>query len=876
MRRAPLALALVLALSACASTGDEAVEGPLVDELLRAHPGRFGPLLANAEAHRLQVLVAEVREGPAGPKLVRHGFRVDAEYFYPASSIKTFAAASALRLVAERDGLELDTPLVYHPLFADEVREDTDASNLAGGTITVGHEVRKLSIVSDNRAFNRLYELVGHEELNRDAWAAGFDSVRIQHRLSEFRSVDDQLRTPRIDFGEHTAPPRTSPLRLENEGLAGLEIGVAHVASGERIGSPMSFARKNRVSLADLQDMLIAIVRPDLELGGKRIELSEEHRAFLVEAMAQYPRESRNPVYTDVPDAALKFLLPGLARVVPAERLRIANKVGRAYGFSVENAYVQDRTTGRAFFVTATLYTNPNETLNDDNYGYASTADPFFADLGEVLARHLLGEDESAYDVLIRGGTVIDGTGTAGRRADVAIRGDTVARIGDLGEARATRVIDATGKLVTPGFIDTHAHGDPRATPAFENFLAMGVTTICLGQDGRSPQDRSSPASGLGPNLAWFIGHASVRERAGVPAGTPADAEQRARMAGLVEEALAGGCFGLTTGLEYAGGAAADLDELIAIAEPVGRAGGLVMSHLRSEDDERIDAALDELIAQGRGARCAVHVSHIKVVLGQGAGRAEELLARMDAARAAGLSITADLYPYEASYTGIGILFPPWAKVPHDYERVALERRDELAAHLRARVASRKGPAATLLGTEPWTGRTLAEVAQERGEPFEDFLIALGPRGASAAYFVMDLDLQERLLLAPHTMVCSDGSPTMHHPRGYGAFAKVIRFYAHERGSLSIEQAVHKMTGLPARTLGLDEQRRGLLREGWAADVLVIDPTGIRDRATFVDPHALAQGFDCVLVNGAFAREGARAGRVLDSTVRPAPADGSR
>ena len=482
------------------------------------------------------------------------------------------------------------------------------------------------------------------------------------------------------------------------------------------------------------------------------------------------------------------------------------------------------------------------------------------------------------YDLLIEGGRVIDGTGTPGYGADVLVHGDRIVFIGavDRERIRAAKVISAGGKVVTPGFIDVHAHGNPLRTPAFENFLAMGVTTITLGQDGSSPggEDPSAWMEAVdaivpGANIVLFVGHGTVRQLAGVGIAPVPDPAQLRRMVGLVEKAMRAGCFGLSTGLEYRPGSFAGLRELVALAEPVGRSGGVVMSHMRSEDDDAIEGALAELIAQGARASSPVHVSHIKVVYGHGARRAEELLSQMADARRKGIRITADIYPYEASYTGIGIVFPDWAKPPYDYREVVAERRQELADYLRRRVMRRNGPRATLFGTGPWTGKTLAEVAEELGKPFEEVLMDdIGPGGASGAYFTMDPALQERLLIDPNVMICSDGSPTMRHPRGYGAFARVIRVYVGERGLLTIEEAVRKMTGLPAATLGLDRQMRGLLRPGWAADILVFDPRTVRDRATFEEPHRPAEGLDWVIVNGRIVRErgafnGERNGRVL-------------
>ncbi len=483
-----------------------------------------------------------------------------------------------------------------------------------------------------------------------------------------------------------------------------------------------------------------------------------------------------------------------------------------------------------------------------------------------------------AVDLYIHGGMVIDGTGAPPRRLDVAVTDGRIAWLGTLDPASvaARRRIDAAGRIVAPGFIDAHSHGDPFDTPDFENFLAMGVTTITLGQDGSHPGgadvgawldrvDELRP----GVNIALFAGHGTVRTLAGVPLGSAATPAQLERMEGLVDAAMAAGCFGLSTGLEYRPGIFAGPEELAAVARPVGAHRGIVMSHMRSEDDPLIEQSLAELVAQGRAGGCGVHVSHIKVVYGHGAGRAGEILDLMVRARAGGVPVTADIYPYNASFTTIGIVFPDWAKPPADYAEVVATRRDELARELRRVVGYRNGAAATLLATPPWRGRTLAEVAAGLGKPFEDVLIDdIGPGGASAAYFVMDPELQQRLLLDDHVMISTDGSPDMHHPRGYGAFARIIREDVVEKNLFTLEKAVWKMTGLTAQTLGLIRERRGLLQPEWAADIVVFDPARVRDAADFTEPHRLAEGFDCVIVNGVVTRTadgltGERGGRAL-------------
>jgi hypothetical protein len=362
------------------------------------HSERATQLLASAEERRIQVLVSEVAPGKDGkPALVRHGYRVDREYFYPASAIKLLGAVAALeklgQLKKKTPALSVATPMVWWPLFKDEQKEEKDASNQDGGKITLGHELRKLFLVSDNAAFNRLYEFVGPKELNERMWDAGLASTRVVHRLSSPRSEAENLKTPRIDFvvGDKvvTIPERTSDLKAEPTRAKNTKVGKAQMIDDKLVDAPLDFARKNAVSLVDLQDALVKIVRRDIDLGTKPFDLTSEDVAFLMDAMSEYPAHSQNPHYPrdEYPDAWGKFLLPGLEKIAPKDTWKIYNKIGRAYGFSVENAYVVDTRSNKCFFVTATIYTNANGILNDGVYEYEEVADPFFADLAESLAR---------------------------------------------------------------------------------------------------------------------------------------------------------------------------------------------------------------------------------------------------------------------------------------------------------------------------------------------------------------------------------------------------------------------------------------------------------------------------------------------------------
>ncbi len=469
-----------------------------------------------------------------------------------------------------------------------------------------------------------------------------------------------------------------------------------------------------------------------------------------------------------------------------------------------------------------------------------------------------------AIDLLIENGEVIDGLGTDARDADVVIVGDEIVFVGDTAftdadlAERVGRRIDADGRVVAPGFIDLHAHGDPLTTPGMDNFLAMGVTTITLGQDGSSADVPDLSAwmaevgeNGIGTNLAMFIGHGTLRNQAGIGRKKIPEPEELERMLALLDEAL-DDTFGMSTGLEYNPGLNAERAELEALAKVVGEHDRMIMSHMRNEDDHALEDSIAELLNQGEYAR--VHISHLKSVYGKGAERADEILAIIEAAREAGVEITAEIYPYTASYTGIGILFPVWAKTDEQFAVARVERREELEQYLRNRVNLRNGPEATLLGTEPYTGKTLAELAFEMEMSFEDVLIdVIGPTGASGAYFVMNDPLQSRLLSHPLVGVCSDGSPTGFHPRGHGTFARIIERYVVAEGVLTLPEAVRKMTSFAAAVLGIDD--RGTLAPGMKADVIVFDPFNVHENATFPDPLRLSSGFDYVIVNGGVARE---------------------
>lgn len=379
----------------------------LVEKILADHPDKFAQITDDPAKYKLQIILTVIDDAdPDHPTLTRHGYRLEEEYFYPASSIKTFAAAAALiKLQGIRDetGLPIDhdTPIVIHPLFDDEKLQDADPTNVDTGKMTLGQEIRKTLLVSSNSAYNHLFEFVGHDHLHLILRHAGLRDTRLNHRLSEFRSPEDNRQSPRIDFllddgTTHTVPERTSTLITDNEGINGLLIGDAYMSGGQRIDEPLNFLNKNHASLEALQNFLILVTRPDIPnpapaSGGSALPLTESDRAILLSALSQHPHESNNPVYTKQYISELDgypLFQPGLERIYPRDELLLYAKGGTAYGFKIANASITHKPTGKTFFLAATLYVNPDGVLNDDQYDY-DLANEFLTDLAEAVAREL-------------------------------------------------------------------------------------------------------------------------------------------------------------------------------------------------------------------------------------------------------------------------------------------------------------------------------------------------------------------------------------------------------------------------------------------------------------------------------------------------------
>ncbi len=507
--------------------------------------------------------------------------------------------------------------------------------------------------------------------------------------------------------------------------------------------------------------------------------------------------------------------------------------------------------------------------------------------------------DSARYDVLIVGATVIDGTGTARFRGDVALRGDRIAAVSPtaLPRGRASRVIDATGLIVAPGFIDLHAHIEPLLNqPSAESAVRQGVTLALGGPDGGGPSPFAAYLARvqkalLGINVAYLTGHNTIRRRVmGLDDRAPTPDELRT-MQTMVAQAMGEGAFGLSTGLRYVPGYYSKTDEVIALARAAADSGGIYTSHLREEGLGLLEG-VGEAIAIGERAKIPVVLTHHKAIGREMWGSSVKTLAMVDSARRRGIDVMIDQYPYTASSTGIGVLIPPWALAGGDS---ALERRvrdhqlrDSIERGVVELLMTDRGGGdlrRVQFGRVSWMpemeGKTLYDWAVQRGiEPTAPKAAALVIEaqlkgGASMVYHVMDEGDVQRIMRHPMTMVASDGSLTrpgegVPHPRAYGTFPRVLGVYVREKGILTLEEAVKKMTSMPADRLGLAS--RGRLQSGAFADVVIFDAATVADRGTFEKPHQYPVGISYVFVNGVPVVEhgaltAARPGRVLRRTV---------
>lgn len=497
------------------------------------------------------------------------------------------------------------------------------------------------------------------------------------------------------------------------------------------------------------------------------------------------------------------------------------------------------------------------------------------------------------FDVLIRNARVVDGTGNPWFRADVGVKDGKIAAIGMLAAKSADRTIDAGNRVLAPGFIDVHTHveGAVELNPMGANYLLDGVTTVVTGNCGGSRVDLKDWFEKLeklkiGLNLATLIGHNSVRREVMGTANRLAKPEEIARMQELVDKAMRDGAVGFSTGLIYIPGTYSNTDEVVALAKSAGKYNAVYASHMRDEGS-KVKEAITEAVTAGRESGLRVQISHFKIDTPRIWGMSKETIALVEDFRKQGVDVVVDQYPYDHSSTNLGITLPSWALA--DGQKAIEERlntpetRTRIIADMKAQLANlghndySYAIVANYGGDPSLNGKNIAQINKDAGRSatldneIGTILGMIAKGGAQMVYHSMGMEDVERILRYPNTAIASDGGirefgSGMPHPRSYGTNARVLAEFVRNRGTLTLEDAVRRMTSLPARTFRFTD--RGLVREGYAADLLLFDPAKVKDVATYSDPHHYSEGFDFVLVNGQVAvNEGklgeTRAGRIL-------------
>lgn len=496
------------------------------------------------------------------------------------------------------------------------------------------------------------------------------------------------------------------------------------------------------------------------------------------------------------------------------------------------------------------------------------------------------------YDVLVRHGQVIDGTGAPAITADVGIRDGRIVAVGQLDDAAAARVIDAVGLTVTPGFIDVHSHASTGLAGALKEarqLLAQGITTVALNPDGGGPVDIKTQRATyerqhVGVNVMLYVPHGSIRREVLGMADRAPTAAELDRMIALVRTGMQDGAIGLSSGLYYAPGSYAQLDEVIAMARAAGEGGGVYESHIRDEADYNIGvvAAVDEVIRVSEEAHLPGIVAHMKALGPASWGKSKTLVEHIQQARDRGVDVWADQYPYDASGTGIvGALIPRWAEVGGRQEllkRIDGRDRSRLLADIRNNFERRGGPDKLVISfytpDRSIEGQSIADVAKAMKRAPEEAVLDLLIKGdASLVSFNMSESDIELIMRQPFTMTCTDGDLVPFgngkpHPRGNGAFARKIRVYVNERHVIDLPFAIRSMTSLPASVFGMKD--RGVLRPGAWADVLVMDPAKVKDAATYTEPHQMSEGIEYAIVNGVIEKDAdAWTGKLAGTVVRP-------
>lgn len=476
----------------------------------------------------------------------------------------------------------------------------------------------------------------------------------------------------------------------------------------------------------------------------------------------------------------------------------------------------------------------------------------------------------------MRDATVVDGSGAPGRQADVRIAGDRITQIGRLTATARDSIVDARGLILAPGFIDTHSHHDEGLDSERTALAAIsqGITTIVVGQDGWSQFPLADyfarlDARPAAVNVASYVGHGRLRSLIlGDDFKRHATPAEVRHMAALLQGEMAAGAFGLSSGLEYDPGIYSSTEELIALAKVAAAAGGRYISHIRSED-RHFWRAIDELISIGREARLPVQLSHAKLALRSDWGHADSLIAVFERARAAGVQVTLDIYPYSYWHSTLTVLFPERNYHDTAYARYALS---EVTLPDSAYLSDFEADT-TLVG------KTIAQIAAERGKDPAVVLLDLideaerpKPGGGTYAEGVIAVSMAQpdidRLVMWRYSNLCSDGALAGGHPRGFGAFPRFFRQYVRERHLLSLEEAIRRTTSLTAHNVGI--ANRGRIAPGYFADLVLLDTTMLAERSTPGQPHVTATGVRAVWVNGALVYDGTPTGNLPGRAIRRA------
>jgi N-acyl-D-amino-acid deacylase len=496
-------------------------------------------------------------------------------------------------------------------------------------------------------------------------------------------------------------------------------------------------------------------------------------------------------------------------------------------------------------------------------------------------------------DILITNGKIIDGTGNNWYYGNIAVKDGKIFKIGRDVKLTAKKTIDATGLIIAPGFIDVHTHleGDEKSDPNATNFILDGVTTCITGNCGSSETDlnkyfRYIDSLKLSINVAALIGHNDVRKAVMGRANRDATAAELQQMENIVDKAMRDGAVGLSTGLIYIPGTYTKTPEIVALAKVAAKYDGVYATHMRDEGDS-VTFAIEEALTIGREAKLPVQISHFKLSGQHNWGRSKETVPMIEAARKEGIEVTIDQYPYTASSTSISTLLPDVVLADgQDSIKARLQRSDirkQVTDHIAARLKKRKlkhvsyAVVAYFAPDTTYNGKSIEQINLMKGRKHkvkaeaETVMDIMMQGGASAVFHGMSEDDIKRIMQYPFNMFASDATIRtfgfgMPHPRGYGTNARVLAKYVRDEKVISLEEAIRRMTSLPAQKFQLKD--RGLIKEGMAADIVIFNEKEVTDVSTFTKPHAYSAGFHFVIVNGELTVEnekhlGVRAGRAL-------------